>query len=75
MAWSPGVSVWASPVAGDGKIYVVNQSCTVTVVKPGEQWETLSVNKLGGYCLATPAIADGRLFIRTRSRLIVVGQD
>jgi len=61
--------VWASPVAGDGKIYVVNQGCTVTVVKPGEQWETLANNKLEGYCLSTPAIADGRLYVRTDSML------
>ena len=61
--------VWASPVAGDGKIYVLDQACTVTVVKPGEQWETLAANKLEGYCLATPAIADGRLFVRTDSML------
>ncbi len=62
--------VWASPVAGDAKIFVLNQSCVVTVVKPGEQWETLAVNELGdGYCLATPAIADGRLFVRTDAML------
>ena len=60
---------WASPVGGDGKIYVINQGCTVTVVKPGEQWETLAVNKLEGFCIPTPAIADGRLFIRTDSML------
>lgn len=65
--------VWASPVAGDSKIYVLDQSCTVTVVKPGAQWETIAVNPLEGYCLATPAIADGRIYIRTDQAVMAFG--
>ncbi len=64
---------WASPVAGDGKIYLVDQSCAVSVIKPGEQWEVLAVNQLVGYCLATPAIADGRLYVRTDTTLYAFG--
>ena len=65
--------VWASPVAADGKIYVVNQACTVTVVKPGAEWEVLATNPLEGYCLATPAIADGRLYLRTDQAMFAFG--
>jgi len=64
---------WASPVAGDGKIYLVSEPCTVTVVRPGEQWETLAANPLDGTCLATPAIADGRIYLRTSQALYAFG--
>lgn len=64
---------WASPVAGDGKIYLVSEPCTVTVVRPGEQWEPLAANPLDGTCLATPAIADGRLYVRTSEAVYAFG--
>jgi outer membrane protein assembly factor BamB len=41
----------------------------VAVVKAGRDWEVLAVNDLGEECFATPAIADGRLYIRTRNTL------
>jgi len=65
---------WASPVAGDQKIYLLDQGCNVTVVKPGAQWETLAVSEIEGYCLATPAIADGRIFIRTDQAVYAFGE-
>ena len=58
---------------GDGKIYLVNEACAVTVVKPAAQWEVLAVNQLEDRCIATPAIADGRLFIRTSRHLYAFG--
>jgi len=39
------------------------------VLKPGGDWEILTVNDLGDNCNATPAIADGRLYIRTHHAL------
>ncbi len=66
---------WASPVAAGGKIYMVNQACTVTVVRPGKQWEVLAVNPLEGFCLSTPALADGRIFIRSDQALWAFGNE
>jgi outer membrane protein assembly factor BamB len=60
---------YASPVAGDGKVYFVSENAKVTVVKAGPKWEILATNDLGERCLSTPAIADGRLFIRTKELL------
>jgi outer membrane protein assembly factor BamB len=59
----------ASPVAGDGKIFMVSGSCKVTVLKAGAQWEVLATNDLDEECWATPAIAGNNLFIRTRNTL------
>ncbi len=59
----------ASPVAGDGKIFMVSASCKVTVLKAGAQWEILATNDLDEECWATPAIAGNSLFIRTRGSL------
>ncbi len=39
------------------------------VLKPGAEWEILTVNDLDDSCHATPAIAEGRLYIRTQSAL------
>ncbi len=59
--------IFSSPVAADGKIYVTSASGKVTVVKAGPSWTTLQVNDLDEECYASPAIANGRIYIRTRS--------
>jgi outer membrane protein assembly factor BamB len=63
----------ASPVAGDGKVYVTNETGTVTVFKAGREAEVLSVNELGDETLATPAISGGAVFIRTKTALFCIG--
>jgi outer membrane protein assembly factor BamB len=60
---------YASPVAADGKIFVVSGSGKVTVLKAGAQWEILSTNDLGEDVWATPAISGSSLYIRTRNAL------
>jgi outer membrane protein assembly factor BamB len=60
---------FASPVGADGKLYLISQDGTVSVVQAAGEWEVLAVNPLGDEVFATPAIADGKLYIRTRSAL------
>jgi outer membrane protein assembly factor BamB len=60
---------YASPVAADGKIFMVSESGKVAVLKTDGSLEVLAVNDLDELCYATPAIADGRIYIRTRSAL------
>lgn len=60
---------YASPVAADGKIYTVSEDGKAAVIRAGGQWELLRVNDLKDGCKATPAIVDGKLYIRTYSTM------
>ena len=59
----------ASPIGGDGKVYLATTNGKVAVLSAGPQWEILALNDMGDEIHATPAVADGRLFVRTNSRL------
>jgi outer membrane protein assembly factor BamB len=65
---------YASPVAADNKIFVMGENGFVIVLKDSPKLEILAKNDMGeGGCVATPAIADGRMFIRTKEKLYCVG--
>lgn len=65
---------FSSPVAADNKVFLIGQGGQVSVVKAAGEWEVMTVNELDDECYATPAIADGRIYIRTRSALYAFGQ-
>ena len=56
---------FSAPVAADGKVYMMSQAGKVSVLKPGAEWEVMRTNELGHDAYATPAIVDGKLYIRT----------
>lgn len=63
---------YASPVVGDGKIFFVTRSGQVFVLKASERFELLAVNRMGEEgedFSATPAISQGRLFLRSNRNL------
>lgn len=64
---------YASPVAGDGKIYLAGKNGFVVVLEDGPQFRVLAKNDLGEEILATPALCDGRIVVRTRTRLLCIG--
>ena len=65
----------ASPIAGDGKIYCLNETGVCTVLKAdSNEFEILATNDLGDETLATPAIANGVIFIRTNKMLYAIGK-
>jgi outer membrane protein assembly factor BamB len=66
---------YASPVAGDGKIYVVGENGFVVVLAQGPTLNVLAKNDMGESCIASPAIADGRIFIRTRENLFCISDE
>jgi outer membrane protein assembly factor BamB len=66
---------YASPVAGDGKIYVAGENGFVVVLEQGPKLNVLATNDIGESCLATPAIADGLLFIRGRESLFCFSEE
>jgi outer membrane protein assembly factor BamB len=56
----------ASPVAADGRLYFFSEDGDVHVVKAGPTYELLARNAMNDACMATPAIADGLLLVRTQ---------
>jgi outer membrane protein assembly factor BamB len=63
----------ASPVYGDGRIYFLSEEAVSTVIAPGPVFRLLSTNRLDGAALASMAISDGSIFIRTDSHLYRIG--
>lgn len=63
----------ASPVAAEGRVYFQNEAGVGFVVKAGKALELLAENDLGERSLASYAVADGALFIRTEGKLRRVG--
>ena len=64
----------ASPVAGDGKVYLVSEDGETIVVAAGRAPKVIERNKLSARQLASPAIANGRLFIRTDDAVYAIGK-
>lgn len=64
----------ASPVYADGKLYLASRKGTVLVVKAGREFEVLSENVMGEVLGASPAIANGRIYLRTYDALYAIGK-
>lgn len=60
---------YASPVAGDGKVFVVSDDGFLTVLKAGPNFEVLAEVELGETVRATPALVDGTIYLRTAAHL------
>lgn len=64
---------YSSPVAADGKIYITSHTGKVSVLKAGAEQELLAVNDVEDEVLATPALVDGRVLIRTKEAVVCYG--
>lgn len=64
----------ASPLAAEGRIYFTSEDGDTTVVRAGPELEILSVNPLGETTLASAAVLDGQIFIRTARSLWSIGR-
>jgi outer membrane protein assembly factor BamB len=64
---------YASPVAADGRIFFLDEEGTLTVVRADRQWTVLHSLRLNEGGSATPAIVDGRLYVRTHQNLYCFG--
>jgi outer membrane protein assembly factor BamB len=64
----------ASPVAADGKIYVIDEGGIVYIIQAGNEFKLLSEIPLGENCLTAPSVTDGMIFFRTQHMLIAVGK-
>jgi len=59
----------ASPIYAEGRIYFQNETGSGFVIKAATQFELISKNDLGERSLASYAVADNQLFIRTADHL------
>lgn len=64
----------ASPVAGDGKIYLPSEEGDLYVIKAGDRLEILATNSMDEPLMATPAISGDTLFVRTRGHLYAIAE-
>ena len=64
-----------SPVHADGLLYFLDDEGTTHVLRAAPTFELVSKNPLKEKCFATPAIADGRIFIRTTESLYCIGKE
>lgn len=69
---APG-AYYASPVAAEDKVFVANTEGQITVLKASGAWEVLGVNDIGEQVHATPALSDGRVYVRTRNSVYCFG--
>lgn len=64
-----GGNYTASPVYADGKIYFFDEAGTCPVLEPGREFKLLATNQLDAGCMASPAVADDSLIVRTKTHL------
>jgi len=63
----------ASPVAGAGHVYFVSENGETIVLKAGRQPQVVARNAIGSRAVASPAISNGHIFIRTDDQLFCIG--
>lgn len=66
---------YSSPVAGDGKLYLVTELGQLTVISNAGDWQELFTAEFGENVYATPAIVDGKIYLRTAGHLYCFGVD
>ena len=66
-------SYYASPVAASGHLYFTSERGAIAVLPPTGDLTPLVVNTLGEDCYATPAFADGHIYVRTVAALYAFG--
>jgi outer membrane protein assembly factor BamB len=59
----------ASPIYADGRIYFLSEEGESVVIAPGRQFKKLVTNRLNGQALASMAVSDGAIYVRTQTHL------
>ena len=74
----PGGGEYASPILIGDKVYLITRAGTTYVIQPGDELQVLAKSEFtsdkSGFC-ATPAVSDGRLYIRSNKYLYCVASD
>ena len=69
-----GGAFTASPVAADGRLYLASEDGDIFVIRAGADYELLATNPMNEVCLATPAISDGQVIVRTTGGLFAAAE-
>ena len=64
---------YSSPVGGDGKVFLVSQQGELTVISAQADWQILHTSEFQEEVFATPALVDGRIYLRTAGHLYCFG--
>jgi outer membrane protein assembly factor BamB len=67
-----GASFTSSPWAYNGKLFCLSEDGDTYVVQAGPEFKVVGANHLEELCLASPAVGDGKLLVRTASRLYCI---
>ena len=70
--FSPGGTFTSSPWAYNGYLFCLSEDGLTYVVKAGPEFKIVARNNLDELCLATPAVVDGKLLLRTASKLYCI---
>ena len=62
----------ASPVAADGKIYLSNEDGEILVIAAGRTFKHLATNSMGELLMATPALSNGTMFVRSSTSVSAI---
>ena len=65
---------YPSAVLADGLVYIPNDAGTINVIKPGTKFESIAKNSIGERMFASPAISDGRIYLRSTKNLYCIGK-
>jgi hypothetical protein len=64
----------ASPIAADGKIYLSNEDGEILVVAAGPEFKHIATNSMDELLMATPALSDRVMYVRTSASLVAIGR-
>ena len=65
-------TIYASPVAAGGHVYLADRNGLVVVIKDSDTLEVVASNSMGEVIDATPAIVDNELYIRGENHLFCI---
>jgi outer membrane protein assembly factor BamB len=63
----------ASPVAADGKLYLSNEDGEILIITAGRKYAHVATNSMGELLMATPALSEGVMYVRSAQSLFAVG--
>jgi outer membrane protein assembly factor BamB len=64
----------ASPVLVNGLVFFINDDGQINVIRPGRKFECVATYELGEPCYASPAVSDGRVYLRGFEHLFCIGR-